>query len=147
MKIAEILLYVCALTLLSVLGTLVVSNQLYLIKKIKISKKDLYLLIKVKFRAVTIKPAIEEIFVRYYIYDVLGKCVDDSAIFCFLYLTISSFTFSIIHLPKTMNLFFEKLLIGGLYYSLIYCHTSEILITVLVHALHNIIIFIISRSE
>lgn len=147
MKSVVFLIFVCIFTMLSVLGTLMISNQLCLVKKVRLPKKRTFLLIKKKFQTVTIKPIIEEIFVRYYIFDILGKCIDDSVIFVLLFLAISSFVFSVIHLPKTRNLFFEKLLIGGLYYSLIYWLTFNIIIVMLVHILHNITILILCGDK
>ena len=50
---------------------------------------------------------------------------------------ISAFIFSLLHVPRDLLSFIEKLCVGGVYYSFIYCQYKNVLLLILIHIAHN----------
>lgn len=132
---------------LSICLSLLIYQQLFLLKSIIISKEVAFDIFKSNKMTIIIKPIIEEFIFRYGIYKFVFSpdCTLNNKVI--LYYVISAMLFSIAHIPKDYRCFVEKLCVGGVFYSAIYFYYRDIMVLIFIHICHNFVILLLNRTR
>lgn len=89
----------------------------------------------------------EELIFRYQIYQAVSLLDIDMEKRQTIFLIFSSLIFTFSHIPRSVKVFVEKLLVGGLLYSFIYIVYTDVLMMILIHIFHNFFVVLIQEYE
>ena len=146
LNILKILLLSGILATLSICMTLLFYGEIRVLMKLKFSLTRVMDTIKISFSAIIVKPIMEELLFRYYLFYIIDRVDSTQLVRGGLFILIASFAFSISHMPNNWLCFWEKIFVGGMLYSLLYVWFYNIVLLVTIHIIHNLFI-LYWRSE
>lgn len=146
-KFLENLGLVPVFTGLSIWLTLLIYRQLYLLKNIVLSKKEVIQIFSANRMTIIVKPIIEEFIFRNGIYEFIFSpdCTLRNKVL--MYYVVSALLFSLAHIPKDWICFVEKFCVGGMVYSAIYFYYKDVIVLIFIHICHNLIILLLNKTR
>lgn len=146
-SILSFVLKAIGFSILSIGISAVVYKKCKVIKSIVRTKIERFGLFKRRIKTIIISPVIEELIFRYQIYSAIFLLDIDGEKKKIVFLILSSIVFTLSHNPRTIRLLVEKMIVGGLLYSLIYIVYKDVLLMIVIHILHNFYVVLIQENE